>query len=260
MSPRARCRLCRRAALSGRARHGAQRTGWRRHADGLGARTGAARQQMPEQLRRGGRAHERSRRRGGIPAQGHRTRASFRQRGQQTGQRADGTGQAAAAEQHYRCARTLDPQFAHFAFNLGRALDKADRKDATIAELRAARALGANGTPTLMHSMPRWRRNWLRSWLLCRAFRVLSEKPDDETIARDYDYWCDVMGLPGRLPGEPIYAPVPYMYAQPAQAAAWHERVQMLAPHWSGLGRKSASSLRCVPFRAAHDLATARGT
>lgn len=56
--------------------------------------------------------------------------------------------------------------------------------------------------------------------------RVLDTMPDDETITRDYDFWCDVMSLAGCFPGQPI-ADAPYMHAYAQQADAWRARAQL---------------------------------
>jgi tetratricopeptide (TPR) repeat protein len=59
--------------------------------------------------------------------------------------------------------------------------------------------------------------------------RVLDAMPGDETLASDYDYWCDVMSLPLKFPGRPIYAATPYMHGDIVQRTAWRTRVNVLA-------------------------------
>jgi hypothetical protein len=99
---------------------------------------------------------------------------------------------------------------------------------------------------------------------------VLNAAPDDATLAREYDYWCDVMSLPGRLPALPIHAEVPYMHADPLAAAAWRERLAALAPGapdaqrriglvWAGNPLHHFDTFRSVPLEALQPLAALDG-
>ncbi|WP_322071637.1 tetratricopeptide repeat protein [Paraburkholderia bannensis] len=97
--------------------------------------------------------------------------------------------------------------------------------------------------------------------------RVLDAAPSDEAIAANYDYWCDVMSLPLKFPGQPIYAATPYMHADAAHAAAWRERVAALAPGvrrriglvWAGNPRHHFDAFRSVPLTALLPLAALDG-
>ncbi len=99
--------------------------------------------------------------------------------------------------------------------------------------------------------------------------RVLNAAPDDEALAREYDYWCDVMSLPGRLPALPIDAEVPYLHADPLTAAAWRVRLAALAPDarrrrriglvWAGNPRHLFDAFRSVPLAALQPLAALAG-
>jgi tetratricopeptide (TPR) repeat protein len=96
--------------------------------------------------------------------------------------------------------------------------------------------------------------------------RVLDTMPDDATIARDYDFWCDVMSLAGRFPGEPI-TNTPYMHADGEQAEAWRARIGMLAPDarrriglvWAGNPLHHFDSFRSVPLKTLEPLAALAG-
>ncbi|TDG22396.1 tetratricopeptide repeat protein [Paraburkholderia silviterrae] len=97
--------------------------------------------------------------------------------------------------------------------------------------------------------------------------RVLDAAPSDESIAARYDYWCDVMSLPLKFPGRPIYAPVPYMRADATQAAAWRDRVDTLAGVarrriglvWAGNPRHLFDAFRSVPLTSLLPLAALEG-
>ena len=97
--------------------------------------------------------------------------------------------------------------------------------------------------------------------------RVLDAAPSDEAIAAHYDYWCDVMSLPLKFPGRPIYAATPYMHADAAQAAAWRERVETLADGarrriglvWAGNPRHHFDAFRSVPLTTLLPLAALEG-
>nr|WP_103702215.1 tetratricopeptide repeat protein [Paraburkholderia eburnea] len=97
--------------------------------------------------------------------------------------------------------------------------------------------------------------------------RVLDAAPSDEVIAANYDYWCDVMSLPRKFPGRPIYAATPYMHADAAQAGAWRERVATLSPGahrriglvWAGNPRHHFDAFRSVPLTTLLPLAALEG-
>ncbi len=97
--------------------------------------------------------------------------------------------------------------------------------------------------------------------------RVLDAAPSDEAIAANYDYWCDVMSLPLKFPGRPIYAATPYMQVEAAQAAAWRERVATLSPGahrriglvWAGNPRHHFDAFRSVPLTTLLPLAALEG-
>lgn len=97
--------------------------------------------------------------------------------------------------------------------------------------------------------------------------RVLDAAPSDEAIAANYDYWCDVMSLPLKFPGQPIHAPTRYMRAEPAQAAAWRARVEALAKGarrriglvWAGNPRHHFDAFRSLPLTALLPLAALEG-
>ncbi|WP_322051027.1 tetratricopeptide repeat protein [Paraburkholderia bannensis] len=97
--------------------------------------------------------------------------------------------------------------------------------------------------------------------------RVLDAAPSDEAIAANYDYWCDVMSLPLKFPGQPVYAATPYMHADTAQAAAWRERVAALSPGarrriglvWAGNPRHHFDAFRSVPLTGLLPLAALDG-
>ncbi|WP_321934283.1 tetratricopeptide repeat protein [Paraburkholderia sp. J8-2] len=88
--------------------------------------------------------------------------------------------------------------------------------------------------------------------------RVLDAAPSDEVIASEYDFWCDVMSLPLKFRGRPIYADTPYMHADIVQAAAWHARVNALAGAarrriglvWAGNPRHHFDAFRSVPLKS----------
>ncbi|WP_042296950.1 tetratricopeptide repeat protein [Paraburkholderia bannensis] len=98
--------------------------------------------------------------------------------------------------------------------------------------------------------------------------RVLDAAPSDEAIAANYEYWCDVMSLPLKFPGQPIYAATPYMHADTAQAAAWRKRVAALSPGgrrriglvWAGNPRHHFDAFRSVPVTALLPLAALDGS
>ncbi|WP_322030823.1 tetratricopeptide repeat protein [Paraburkholderia sp. J76] len=97
--------------------------------------------------------------------------------------------------------------------------------------------------------------------------RVLDTAPSDEAIASEYDYWCDVMSLPLKFPGRPIYAETPYMHADPVQAAAWRARVNALAGPanrriglvWAGNPRHHFDAFRSVPLKSLLPLSALAG-
>ncbi|NIE65678.1 tetratricopeptide repeat protein [Burkholderia sp. Ax-1719] len=97
--------------------------------------------------------------------------------------------------------------------------------------------------------------------------RVLDAAPSDEAIAANYDYWCDVMSLPLKFPGQPIYATTPYMYADAAQSAAWRARVATLSGGarrriglvWAGNPRHHFDAFRSVPLTTLLPLAALEG-
>ncbi|WP_233879898.1 tetratricopeptide repeat protein [Paraburkholderia flagellata] len=97
--------------------------------------------------------------------------------------------------------------------------------------------------------------------------RVLDAAPSDEAIASDYDYWCDVMSLPLKFPGRPIYADMPYMHANAVQAAAWRARVNALAgaAHrriglvWAGNPRHHFDAFRSVALKSLLPLSALAG-
>ncbi|MEM5312273.1 tetratricopeptide repeat protein [Paraburkholderia sp. JHI869] len=97
--------------------------------------------------------------------------------------------------------------------------------------------------------------------------RVLDAAPSDETIASEYDYWCDVMSLPLKFPGRPIYADMPYMRADTVQAAAWRARVNALAGAarrrigivWAGNPRHHFDAFRSVPLKSLLPLSALTG-
>lgn len=97
--------------------------------------------------------------------------------------------------------------------------------------------------------------------------RVLDAPPSDEAIAADYDYWCDVMSLPLKFPGQPIYAATPYMHAAAAQTASWRERLAVLSPGakrriglvWAGNPRHHFDAFRSVPLTTLLPLAALEG-
>lgn len=97
--------------------------------------------------------------------------------------------------------------------------------------------------------------------------RVLDAAPSDEAIAANYDYWCDVMSLPLKFPGRPIYAATPYMQVEAAQAGAWRERVATLSPGahrriglvWAGNPRHHFDAFRSVPLTTLLPLAALEG-
>ncbi|WP_321923381.1 tetratricopeptide repeat protein [Paraburkholderia guartelaensis] len=97
--------------------------------------------------------------------------------------------------------------------------------------------------------------------------RVLDAAPSDEAIASDYDYWCDVMSLPLKFLGRPIYAGMPYMRADTAQAAAWRARVNALAGAaqrriglvWAGNPRHHFDAFRSVPLESLLPLSALAG-
>lgn len=97
--------------------------------------------------------------------------------------------------------------------------------------------------------------------------RVPDAAPSDEAIAANYDYWCDVMSLPLKFPGRPIYAATPYMHAEAAQAGAWRERVATLSPGahrriglvWAGNPRHHFDAFRSVPLTTLLPLAALEG-
>ncbi|WP_322042579.1 tetratricopeptide repeat protein [Paraburkholderia sp. J67] len=104
--------------------------------------------------------------------------------------------------------------------------------------------------------------------------RVFDAAPDDEAIAADYDFWCDVMSLPLKFPGQPIYAATPYMKADPAQTAKWRKRLVSLAGGdavgdastkrriglvWAGNPRHHFDAFRSVPLTTLQPLAVLGG-
>jgi len=97
--------------------------------------------------------------------------------------------------------------------------------------------------------------------------RVLDATPSDPTLSAHYDYWCDAMSLPLKFPGRPIYAPVPYMHADAARAAAWRSRVDALASGarrriglvWAGNPGHHFDAFRSVPLTALLPLAASEG-
>ncbi|RQH00677.1 tetratricopeptide repeat protein [Paraburkholderia dinghuensis] len=97
--------------------------------------------------------------------------------------------------------------------------------------------------------------------------RVIDAAPDDEAIARQYDYWCDVMSLPLHFRGRPIEAATPYLHADPREAAAWRLRVNTLARGarrriglvWAGNPRHHFDAFRSVPLEALLPLAALDG-
>ncbi|MCP3722125.1 tetratricopeptide repeat protein [Paraburkholderia sp. CNPSo 3272] len=97
--------------------------------------------------------------------------------------------------------------------------------------------------------------------------RVLDAAPSDGAIASQYDYWCDVMSLPLRFPGRPIYADTPYMRADPVRAAASRARVNALAGAaqrriglvWAGNPRHHFDAFRSVPLKSLLPLAALTG-
>jgi tetratricopeptide (TPR) repeat protein len=97
--------------------------------------------------------------------------------------------------------------------------------------------------------------------------RVLDAAPSDETIAAQYDYWCDVMSLPLKFPGRPIHAGTPYMRADVIGAAAWRARVTALAGAarrriglvWAGNPRHHFDAFRSVPLKALEPLSALVG-
>ncbi|MEX3940134.1 tetratricopeptide repeat protein [Paraburkholderia sp. BR10937] len=88
--------------------------------------------------------------------------------------------------------------------------------------------------------------------------RVLDAAPGDDLIASEYDYWCDVMSLPLKFPGRPIYADTPYMRVDAVQAAAWRARVNALAGAaqrriglvWAGNPRHHFDAFRSVALKS----------
>jgi hypothetical protein len=92
--------------------------------------------------------------------------------------------------------------------------------------------------------------------------RVLDAEPADEVVASVYDYWCDVMSLPLKFPGQPVYCPSPYMHADKVRATAWRARVNALAGAarrriglvWAGNPRHYFDSVRSVPLAALEPL------
>jgi tetratricopeptide (TPR) repeat protein len=97
--------------------------------------------------------------------------------------------------------------------------------------------------------------------------RVLDAAPSDEAIASEYDYWCDVMSLPLKFPGRPIYAASPYMQADVVRRTAWRARVNALAGAaqrriglvWAGNPRHHFDAFRSVPLAALEPLAALTG-
>jgi len=97
--------------------------------------------------------------------------------------------------------------------------------------------------------------------------RVLDAAPDDETIVRQYDYWCDVMSLPLHFPGRPIEAATPYLHADAREAAAWRARVDALARGarrriglvWAGNPQHHFDAFRSVPLETLLPLAARDG-
>lgn len=97
--------------------------------------------------------------------------------------------------------------------------------------------------------------------------RVLDAAPSDDTLSAHYDYWCDVMSLPLKFPGQPIHAPVPYMHADVARAAAWRSRVDALAGRarrriglvWAGNPGHHFDAFRSAPLATLLPLAALEG-
>lgn len=96
---------------------------------------------------------------------------------------------------------------------------------------------------------------------------VLDAAPGDEALRERYDYWCDVMSLPLKFRGRKIHAPVAYMHADAAQAAAWRVRVDALAGSasrriglvWAGNPQHLFDTFRSVPLTALLPLAALEG-
>ncbi|WP_321789403.1 tetratricopeptide repeat protein [Paraburkholderia sp. J94] len=97
--------------------------------------------------------------------------------------------------------------------------------------------------------------------------RVLDAAPSDAAMARDYDYWCDVMSLPLKFPGQPIYAPPSYMRADPALVEMWRMRVaarsagarRRIGLVWAGNPRHHFDAFRSLPLTALLPLAALKG-
>ncbi|MEI7296743.1 tetratricopeptide repeat protein [Paraburkholderia tropica] len=97
--------------------------------------------------------------------------------------------------------------------------------------------------------------------------RVLDAAPGDADMARDYDFCCDVMSLPLKFPGRPIYAPTSYMHADPALVEMWRMRVaarsggarRRIGLVWAGNPRHHFDAFRSLPLKALLPLAALDG-
>ncbi|BAO92253.1 tetratricopeptide repeat protein [Caballeronia cordobensis] len=100
------------------------------------------------------------------------------------------------------------------------------------------------------------------------VMHAIDAAPDDDVIASQYDFWCDTVSLPSRLPGETVPAAARYMRADPARASAWRERVHALAPCarrrvglvWAGNPRHRFDAYRSLSLHALLPLATVADT